>query len=187
MIAKTRAGSSKSFHETFHTKLLFPGIWLASPPSSSTISSTISHTSTSSTTLHTPSSVSHTRCHTTEHLHHTNTITPTKTTTPTTSSITMLTSIISPKQPCRKKIKNPTTTITPNNISTQITISKRKPPTLSPFISSDFRLKQRKKNPLPFTHHRTSLTKCPITHLTTSSTTSTTKTAPNTKISTTTT
>ena len=30
MMAKTRAGSSKSFHETFHTKLLFPGIWLAS-------------------------------------------------------------------------------------------------------------------------------------------------------------
>ena len=35
MIAKTRAGSSKSFHETLHTKLLFPGIWLASPSRSS--------------------------------------------------------------------------------------------------------------------------------------------------------
>ena len=28
MIAKTRAGSSKSFHETLHTKLLFLGIWM---------------------------------------------------------------------------------------------------------------------------------------------------------------
>ena len=35
MIAKTRAGSSKSFHEMLHTKLLFPGIWLASPSRSS--------------------------------------------------------------------------------------------------------------------------------------------------------
>ena len=157
------------------------------PPSSSTISSTISHTSIPSTTLHTPSSVSHTanshtHCHTIEHLHHTNTITPTKTTTPTTSSITTLTSIISPKQPRRKKKKNPTTTIPPNNTSAQITIPKRKPPTLSPFISTDFRLKQRKKYPLPFTHHRTSLTTRPTTHSTTSSTTLTTKTAPNTKI-----
>ena len=160
------------------------------PPSSSTISSTISHTSIPSTTLHTPSSVSHTanshtHCHTIEHLHHTNTITPTKTTTPTTSSITTLTPIISPKQPRRKKTKDPTTTILPNNTSAQITIPKRKPPTLSPFISTDFRLKQRKKYPLPFTHHRTSLTTRPTTHSTTSSTTPTTKTAPNTKISTT--
>ena len=33
------------------------------------------------------------------------------------------------------------TTITPNNTSAQITIPKRKPPTLSPFISTDFRIK----------------------------------------------
>ena len=31
MIAKIGAGSSKSFHETLPIKLLFPGIWLASP------------------------------------------------------------------------------------------------------------------------------------------------------------
>ena len=35
MIVKTRAGSSKSFHETLHKKLLFPGIWMASPSRSS--------------------------------------------------------------------------------------------------------------------------------------------------------
>ena len=72
-------------------------------------SSTISHISTSSTTHHTPSSVSnnansHTYSHTTEHLHHTNTTTPTAT------SITTLTPMISPKQPCQKKLKNHTCT-----------------------------------------------------------------------------
>ena len=52
-----------------------------------------------------------------------------------------------------------------------------------------FQAKVTLKNPLPFTHHRTSLTTCLTTHPTTSSTpstTSTTKTPPNTKISTTT-
>ena len=39
--------------------------------------------------------------------------------------------------------------------SAQITIPKRNPPTLSPFISTNFKLKQPKKYPLPFTppHH----------------------------------
>ena len=153
-----------------------------STPSSSSISSTIGHISISSTTPHTPPSVSHTinsrtHCHTIEHLHHTNTTTPTKTTTPVTSSITTLISIMSPKQPRRKKIKKlappvSTTTIstiiTPKNTSVQITIPKRKTPTLRPFISTDFRLKQRKSYSLPFTHHRTSLTTPPTAYLTTS-------------------
>ena len=157
-------------------------------------SSAISHTNTPPTTHRTLSSSSHTaNCHTyshtTDHPHHTNT------TTPTTTSITTFTSIIYPKQPRLNKSKNPThttsttTTSTTKHLrskkrkSTQITIPKRHPPTLSPFISTKIRLKQHKKYPLPFTHHRTSLT----THPTTSSipsTTSTTKTPPNILIST---
>ena len=132
---------------------------------------------------------SHTQFHTTDHLHHTNTTAPTDTTAPTTTSIITLTTTISPKQPPYKKIKNTacttstaSTTKTSSTTSinksaptilpkerysirtkqsTQITITKRNPPKLSPFISTVFRLKCPKKYPFPFIHHRTSLTKHP--------------------------
>ena len=95
----------------------------------------------------------------------------------TTTSNNASASTILSKKPLSKKIKQ----------SAQITIPKRNPTTLSPFISTNFRLKQRKKYPLLFTNWRTSLTTRPTTHHTTSSTpftTSTMKIVPNTKIST---
>ena len=67
--------------------------------------------------------------------------------------------------------------------STQITIPKRHPPTLSPFVSTDIRLKRHKNYPLPFAHQRSSLTTHPTTS-STSFTTSTTKTSLSTTIST---
>ena len=174
------------------------------PPSSSSTS----HTNTS-IICHTIPPIacimnSYTHPHTTDHLHHTNT------TTSTTTSITILSPIIFPKQPRLKKTKSartistvsPTTTSTTTSIttsaptifprksrskktkqSTQITIPKRHIPTLSAFISSNIRLKHYKKSPLPFEHHRTSCTTHPATSST--STATTTKNPPNTKISTT--
>ena len=70
------------------------------------------------------------------------------TTTSTTSSINTSAPTTFPKKPCSKRTKQ----------SDQIIIPKRHPPTLSPFISTDFRLKLHKKYPLPFAHHRTSPT-----------------------------
>ena len=91
-----------------------------------------------------------------------------------TTSITTFAPTISPKKSCFKRTRQ----------SAQLTIPKRQAPTLSLFISTDIRLKCHKKSPLPFAHHRTSLTTHPTTSYT-SSTTLTTKTPPNTKISTT--
>ena len=139
------------------------------PPSSSSTS----HTNISSTTCHTIPPIacttnSHTQPHTNDHLHHT------KTTTSTTTSVTTLTPIVFPKQPRLKNTKSthttstvsPTTTSTTTSItksaptifptkslskrtkqSTQITIPKRHEPTISPFISTDIRLKRHKKSP----------------------------------------
>ena len=112
-----------------------------------------------------------------------------------------------PKQPRLKKTKSnhtistvsPATTSTTTSITTsaptifprnhvakrptQITVPKRHASTLSPFISTDIRLKRHKKSPLPFEHHRTSHTTHPTTSST--STATTTKNPPNTKILTT--
>ena len=88
-----------------------------------------------------------------------------------TTSITTFAPTISPKKSCFKRTRQ----------SAQLTIPKRQAPTLSLFISTDIRLKCHKKSPLPFAHHRTSLTTHPTTSYT-SSTTLTTKTPPNTKM-----
>ena len=119
------------------------------------------HTNTSSTTRHTIPPIactinSHTHPHTTDHIHFTNT----------TTSITTLTPIVFAKQPRLKKTKSartistasPITTSAPTIFptkscskktkqSTQITIPKRHAPTLSPFISTNIRLKCHKKSP----------------------------------------
>ena len=100
--------------------------------------------------------------------------TTTTTTTSTTTSITTSAPTIFPKKSRSKRTKQ----------SAQITLSKRHASTLSPFISTDISLKHHKKSPLPFAHHRTCFTRHPTT-ISTSSAASTTKTLPNTKLSTT--
>ena len=95
------------------------------------------------------------------------------TTTSTTSSINTSAPTTFPKKPCSKRTK----------LSDKIIIPKRHPPTLSPFISTDFRLKLHKKYPLPFAHHRTSPT--PHHQFHSFHYLHTTKTPVNTKISTT--
>ena len=88
----------------------------------------------------------------------------------TTTSINMSACTIFPMIPSSKRTKQ----------SPQITIPKRNPPILCPFISTNFRLKKHKKYPLPSTHHKTCLTTHPTMN-STPSPTCTTKTPPNTK------